>query len=57
MYIKGIMLCIKNDIRTKNQYIQTYVTEMKKIRQELVSEMRKVKSLYEEDVKVENVHI
>lgn len=45
---------IKNDIRTKNQYIQTYVTEMKKIRQELVSEMRKVKSLYEEDVKVEN---
>ena len=45
---------IKNDIRTKNQYIQTYVTEMKKIRQELVSEMRKAKSLYEEDVKVEN---
>lgn len=45
---------IKNDIRTKNQYIQTYVTEMKKIRQELVSEMSKAKSLYEEDVKVEN---
>ncbi len=45
---------IKNDIRTKNQYIQTYVTEMKKIRQELVSEMRKAKSLYEEDVKVDN---
>ena len=45
---------IKNDIRTKNQYIQTYVTEVKKIRQELVSEMRKAKSLYEEDVKVEN---
>ena len=45
---------IKNDIRTKNQYIQTYVTEMKKIRQELVSEMRKAKNLYEEDVKVEN---
>lgn len=43
---------IKNDIRTKNQYIQTYVTEMKKIRQELVSEMRKAKSLYEEGVKV-----
>lgn len=45
---------IKNDIRTKNQYIQTYVTEMKKIRQELVSEMSKAKSLYEEDVKEEN---
>lgn len=45
---------IKNDIRTKNQYIQGYITEMKKIRQELVSEMRKAKSLYEEDVKVEN---
>ena len=49
-----IIKTIKNDIRTKNQYIQTYVTEMKKIRQELVSEMRKAKSLYEEDVKVEN---
>ena len=45
---------IKNDIRTKSQYIQGYITEMKKIRQELVSEMRKAKSLYEEDVKVEN---
>lgn len=45
---------IKNDIRAKNQYIQGYITEMKKIRQELVSEMRKAKSLYEEDVKVEN---
>lgn len=45
---------IKNDIRTKNQYIQTYVTKMKKIRQELVAEMSKAKSLYEEDVKVEN---
>jgi hypothetical protein len=45
---------IKAEIEEKNKFIEEYVTEMKKIRKELIEERRKAKSLFDEDVKVEN---
>lgn len=41
---------IKSEIEAKSEFIKEYVTEMKKIRKELIDERRKAKSLFDEDV-------